>query len=126
MKILIPILTLLVSLSANASHYVTCDVSAEVVNIQKMDRLNDSTTNRRTYPPVGESNTDERVTIATIKIEEVSSNDGMLNCQFTKGQEITLFVKAGENNDYKVGSSLSLNYTNVGDSFGGQTTWEVK
>ncbi len=127
MKLLIPLFTLLlVSVSANASHFVTCDVTAEVVNIQNLDLMNDTTVTRRSFSPAEGSTVDETITIATIEITSVSNNEGMLKCQFKNGDEITLAVKKEEKGEYSEGQKLELNYRNVGDALGSGTTWKLK
>ena len=104
-----------------ASHFVTCEYEAEVVKIQRLDRLNGTTVEREDFG--GEVIQLDVERIATIKLNKVVA-EGAYSCT-AAGREVQLLISQDELTEYKEGEKLSLSYKNMGDALGSSISWIV-
>jgi hypothetical protein len=124
MKFLLAVV-LLGSLNSYASHFVACELKAEVVQVKAFNRINDSVTFRRRFSPTVGSGIDERSKQITFTVTEITEQTGTTKCRLSKDQEITLSVKANEAARFVANQKLKLSFQNVGDSLGSKISWDV-
>ncbi len=116
---LLSILSLaLLGSSAFASHRISCQVEAEILAVNDLGRLNGSV---KTFQ---DGSQDKEQTVR-IKITKILKDDSFSGSCIKEGTKLTLHVKEDEQDDYKKGNNLTLDYQNMGDSVHNLTSWDV-
>ena len=117
MKLLFTIL-LLGTMSAQASHYSNCLMTAEVQEIINLDKLGGET---RVFRGVIESERNQLIKFKVLKTTSVRGYD----CSRFNNRVFTLYIDSSEVDKYSKGQELMMRHINVGDSRSNSTTWKI-
>lgn len=120
MKSWMLVVLLSVGTPAWASHFMSCDVEAEVVEVQNLARLDGQATFREGMEDYEQI---VRLKVTAVNVDAKASLPG--RC-IPEGTETTLHVKQDQVGDYKQGDTLKFHYNNVGDALGSRITWTLR
>lgn len=109
----------LLSFPALGSHFLDCNLKAEVTQVKYLPRLGDVAVISHD-PEVADYET-----VLTLKVKEIlpSENEHMLCLGVDSSQDVYLSSKIEKK--YKVGDEISLHYQNVGDFRASRITWNI-
>lgn len=111
---------MLLSIPAMGSHFIDCDLNAEISKVENLARLGGSAT-FSSHPDLVASDYE---TVVEIEVIEVLRPGGRDNTCLPVGTKVKLYQTEGME-DVTIGNQLKLHYRNFGDSAASSISWEL-